>query len=115
MDLALLAIVSARAYYGRTQRSRWDAEALPDHPLGDVLMQVLLAVFLHSNPVRTHTFLKALMDTKLHGIPGVPKETLPLAFDGYNIFHQFTNNAILFQGAYRGFDHMIHWQNCSAS
>ena len=55
MDPELLATLSARAYYGRIQRNRWDTEALPDHSFGDVLMQVLLADFLQLNPVRTHT------------------------------------------------------------
>ena len=64
MDPELLATASARAYYGRIQRSSWDAEALPGHPFGGVLMQVLLADFLQLNLVRTHTLLETLIDTK---------------------------------------------------
>ena len=69
MDPNLLATVSARAYCGRIQRGRWDIGSLPHHPFGDVLMQVLLADFLQLNPIKSHTLLEALIDTKEHEIP----------------------------------------------
>ena len=101
MDPNLLATACARAYYGRIQKSRWDIGSLPEHPFGDILMQVLLADFLQLNPVKSHTLLEALIDTKDYAIPGVPAQTLPLTFDGYKIFRQSTRNVILLKGTHR--------------
>ena len=69
VDPNLLAIARARAYYGRIQKSSWDIGSLPEHPFGDIPMQVLLADFLQLNPVKSHTLLEALIDTKEYAIP----------------------------------------------
>ena len=101
MDPELLATVSARAYYGRIPRVKWDTTTLTEHPFGDVLMQILLGDFLQLNPVRCHTLVESLIDTAEHQIAGVPEQTNELALNGYTIFRQITENVILFKGTHR--------------
>ena len=82
----LLAMVSARAGWARSELLRLSPDMFVERPFGDILLQIMLGDFLQLNPVRSHSLMEAFLEDTGVAVPRVPAATSDLDRQGYSIF-----------------------------